>query len=165
MRKFDIESAVAVIELQQMIADYWAECDFNAGRDAASFYTEDCVAEVSVGTVRGRDGITKYYADMADRQAQSGGRTTRHVAVNVRIFLQDKDRATIKCQTIGFAGGGKVPVAGTAPAAVSDMRIECRRDADGQWRFFEYVASPKFIGGDAYTKNALKRALDAEPRA
>ena len=158
MRTFDAGSQVAAVELKQMLVDYWSEVDLNEGVNIADFYVEDCIAEVSAGTLKGRAAISKYYADLArNRLEKGGGRTVRHTFMSPKVEFVAKDRATISWITVGYAGPGKPPVMdATKPVAVSDSRFECRRENDGQWRIVGFHSKTKFIGGDSFTQTALK---------
>jgi hypothetical protein len=159
MRKLDLETAVAAIELQQLVVDYWQEIDLNGGRHAAEFFITDCVAEVGLVSFKGHTGVKKYYADRLESirvQQNDGIRTTRHTFLNLRIVFENNSHATLSFLIMTFAGSGKPPVMdGTAPVAVSDARFECRCEADGQWRIAGFYGAPVFIGGEDFAKKAL----------
>ena len=57
MRKFDQHSALIAIELQQLIAEFAHEVDFNSGRNITDFYTEDGTFAVGDYTHQGHAAI------------------------------------------------------------------------------------------------------------
>jgi hypothetical protein len=159
MRRFTPEDAVAALELEQMLTDYWREVDHHDARGATDFFSEDCIAEFGAITFKGHAGVQKYYADRAEaiRAQMAGGvRTTRHVYLGLRISFPETGRATLNFLVITFGGAGHPPLPNaTLPVAISDSRFECRRDPDGQWRFFGFYGTPIFVGGEAFAANAL----------
>jgi len=151
VRKFDPETAVAAMELEQIVADYWQEIDDNGGCGAADFFTEDCVVQLGSSSFKGHAGVTKYYADRLEKirvTQKDGVRTTRHSFSNLRMSFENNNRATLRFLIIGYAAAGSAPVANaTVPAGVSDMRFECRRDPEGHWMICEFYGSAVFVGG------------------
>jgi hypothetical protein len=159
MRRFTPESAAAVVELEQMILDWCREIDFNGGRKATEYFTEDCVAESGAISFRGHAGVKKYYGDRLDfirANQKDGVRTTRHTVLNLHTSVADKDHATVNCYIITFGGEGKPPVmSGTAPITISDTQLDCVRGADGNWRIAKFTASPSFVGSEGFAQNAI----------
>ena len=158
MRKFDTESAVSALELQQLVVDWCHDIDTNGGAGASAYFSEDCVGDSGVISFKGHAGLKKYYADRLAviRATPEGIRTSRHGFSNLRISFENKDRATLNFLIFTFAANGPPPIAdATVPVAVSDSRFECRREGDGHWRVFEFVGRPIFLGGDDFAKKAL----------
>lgn len=158
MRKFDMETAIAAIELEQMVADYFATLDSAGGLAALEFFTED--VEVDIGTIRyvGHDGMRAFYEGIKARLASevSDGRSGRHAFTNFRVTFPERDRATVTVLNITFSAAGKPPIPdATTPSIVTDVRLECRREEDGQWRVFGYYGQPVFIGSDPFLKKSL----------
>jgi hypothetical protein len=151
MRKFDQETAIAAVELQQMVTDYLAILDGPGGGAGLDFFTED--VEVKLGTTisyTGRTEMKKFFEGVAERlRAEKDGRTSRHGYVNFKVTFPEKNRATVTVISVSFAGSGKPPLLNaTTPSAVTDVRWECRREADGQWRIFGYYSQPIFVGNN-----------------
>jgi hypothetical protein len=159
MRRFSPETAAAAVEVEQMILDWSREIDFNGGRDAVQYFTEDCVAESGSITFRGHAGVKKYYDDrlaFIRANQKDGVRTTRHTCLNLHMSFPDKDRATVNFYIITFGGEGKPPVMdGTLPVTITDTRFECRRGADGNWRIAAFFGTPSFVGNEAFAQKAL----------
>jgi hypothetical protein len=161
MRRFNSETAVAAVELQQMVADYWREVDLNGAAHAADYFAEDGVANMGPYSFTGRAGVANYYAERgAASRAQFaavGGRRAYHTVLNLQIVFDGADRASLSFMTILYAGEGKLPALGaTTPLSVGEVRWECRRAADGQWFIHEFHGAPLFLGDDDYVKKALK---------
>lgn len=157
MRKFGPEQAIAALELEQMVADYWREVDINNGANAKDFFSADCTAEFGAITFKGHAGVQTYYADRAEAiRTLQGVRTTRHVYVGLQILFAGDARATLNFLIITYGAAGTPPLSdATLPVAISDSRFEVRREADGQWRIFAFHGTPVFVGGEAFAAKAL----------
>ena len=154
MRKCDRESAIMVIELQQLIAEFAHEIDFNSGRNITDFYTEDGTFAVGDYTHRGHAAIRKFYAEREQRipgQHKDGIRVAVHTFLNPRVEVQDKDNATIFFTNVNYAGEGHPPVLGTIqPAMVTVCRMV--------WRIAWFSGTPLFVGNDPFVNKALLKA-------
>lgn len=153
MRTFDRETAIAAIELEQMVADYCHLLDCNDGVNGTVFFTEDCVVEAGLISYRGHDEMKKFYSAVAERvrTQQDGVWTSRHGFTNFRVTFPGKDRATVHFLFVNFSGSGSAPLLNASkPSVVSDARLECLREADGQWRIFEFHGKPIFVGDDPH---------------
>ena len=157
--KFDEETTIAALELEQMLAAYNRETDFNEGRDGPDFFTADCSVNVGAITFRGHEGVRKYFADRAEnirKTEKDGIRTTRHSYANLAITFENKNRATLQYLIVTYASGGKPPIMDAmTPVVIADARLECRRDSDGQWRFVELHGAPVFIATQGPAQKAM----------
>ena len=162
MRKCDRESAIIVIELHQLTAEFAHEIDFNSDPDTTEFYTEDGTFAVGDYTHRGHAAIRKFYAEREQRipgQHKDGIRVAVHTFLNPRVEVQDKDNATIFFTNVNYAGEGHPPVLGTIqPAMVTVCRMVCRRETDGIWRIAWFSGTPLFVGNDPFVNKALLKA-------
>lgn len=162
MRKFDSETALIALQLQQIVADFAHEIDTNGGLNIAEFYAED--GEFSVGDYshKGHAAINKFYADRALRIPAShkdGIRVSVHTFVNLRVQVEDKNNATVFFTNVNYAGEGHPPVLGTiSPAMVTDCRMVFRREADGNWRIVLFGGKPKFVGNDPFVNKQLLKS-------
>jgi hypothetical protein len=160
MRRFDPDSALSAIELQQLVADWSHELDANGGLAVMQLCTEDCNYIVGGNSFRGRAAVRKFYVDRGERvrtQQKDGVRTQRHTISNLRISLQDEARADLEFTIVNYSGEGKAPVFGLAgPSIVADCRMHCRREADG-WRIAEFSSEPIFVGNDPFLNAAVVR--------
>jgi hypothetical protein len=159
MRTFSQESVMAGFELQQMVADYCHLLDCNDGVGAAEFFTEDCVVEAGLVSFRGRAGMKKFYSELAERvssEQQDGTWTSRHGFTNFRVAFAAPDRATVNFLFVNFSAAGRAPLLNaTKPSVVSDARLECRRDANGQWLIAELHGAPIFVGDDPHLNKTV----------
>src|SRR5579871_5315817 len=94
MHTFTAETAVAAIELEQLVASYWYDIDFNDARTVADFFTEDCsyVGGPQI-SYSGREGIRKFYDNV--RATRDSSRVIRHTITNLRVSVHDKSRASV----------------------------------------------------------------------
>lgn len=154
MPRFDHDTAIAALELQQLILDWGNELDINGGLNVAALCTEDCTYVVGGNTHRGPAGVTKFYSDRAERirtQQKDGVRTQRHTITNLRVAFRDKDHATVGFMVVNYSAEGKAPALNlVGPTIVADSRMECRRDAAGEWRIALFDSKPVFIGNDPF---------------
>jgi ketosteroid isomerase-like protein len=162
MRKLTPETAVIAVELQQILAEFTHDLDFNSCRGIADFYAEDGVFAVGDYTHKGRAAIRKFYDERNERvraQHKDGIRVSAHTFVNVRITVEDKNNATAYFTNVNYAGEGKPPVRMTiTPALVTDCRMTFRREADGNWYITSFTGSALFVGDDPFSKGTLLKS-------
>lgn len=157
MNRLDPAAAATMRELEQMMVGYWREVDFNGAADAVGFFTEDVVGAFGAIAFTGHDGVREYYAARAAKiEAEQGVRTTRHVYHNLHVVLDAADRATLEFLVLTYGGAGTPPIlGGTMPVAISDTRMECRREADGRWRIHGFYGTPVFVGTESFARTSL----------
>lgn len=154
MPRFTQETAVAALELHQLIAEWGNELDLNGGSNIAPLLTEDCNYLLAGKPFRGHEAILKFYADRNERvrtQQKDGIRTQRHAITNLRVSFKDSNNATVHFLIVNFSAEGPAPVFNaTNPTIVADVRMECRLEADGEWRISEFDSAPVFVGNDPF---------------
>lgn len=159
MRKFDPETAAIALQLQQIVAEFAHDLDFNECRGIADFYAEDGVFAVGDYTYRGRAAIAKFYSDRSERvrtQHKDGIRVSAHTFVNLHIDIADQNNATVCFTNVNYAGEGQPPVRGTiTPAMVTDCRMVFHREKDDVWKITSFSGQPLFVGDDPFTKASL----------
>ncbi|GFE79844.1 hypothetical protein GCM10011487_18440 [Steroidobacter agaridevorans] len=159
MPKFNAETALIAIELQQLVSEFAHEIDTNGGLNITQFYAED--GEFSVGdyTHKGHAAIGKFYSDRAQRIPAShkdGIRVSMHTFVNMRVHVADKSNATVYFTNVNYAGEGHPPVMGAInPAMVTDCRMVFRKERDGEWRIVLFGGKPLFVGNDPFVNKQL----------
>jgi hypothetical protein len=159
MRRFDQESAMATVAVQQLVIDWGYELDINDGVNVAELLTEDCNYCVGTASFRGRDAVVGFYAarlERVRREQKDGIRTQRHVITSIRVILTDPSHASVNFFVVNFSGGGKPPLFDAAtPTIVVDGRMACCREADGIWRISEFDTAPVFVGNDPFLNATL----------
>jgi hypothetical protein len=159
MPKFNQENIVAARELEQLVSDYFAALDSDIeSRDVTPYFTEDCIVDIGAITYKGRAAMKAFYAQRAaDVQgSKEGARTRRHAVTNMRISFKDKTHATLIFLNVTFSGSGKAPIlTGAAPTIVTDIRMECRADTNGDWLIAEFYGAPVFVGNDGYMNKTV----------
>jgi hypothetical protein len=163
MRKFNPDTAVIAIELQQMAAEFAHEIDTNDARNITDFYVEDADFAVGDFSRKGHEAIRKFYADGRERtrtQCKDGARVRCHTYVNFRVTVEDRDNATLYFTNVHYAGEGRPPIIGPLnPAMVTECRMVCRRCEDGLWRIVIFDGTPMFVGdNDPISRAALLKA-------
>jgi hypothetical protein len=162
MRAFTPDTALAAVELEQMVADYCHALDRGEGARSTHFFTEDCIVQAGAISYQGHAAMKKFYTDVAEQVRNSlkdGVWTSRHGFINFRVHFADEARATVHFMFVNFSGSGKPPLANACtPTIVSDARLECVRRADGQWRIAEFYGSPVFVGADELISRMVTRS-------
>lgn len=159
MARFTPETATIAIELQQIVAEFAADLDFNDGLNICDFYAADGEFAVGDFAYKGHDAIRKFYTDRKERmlpQLKDGIRVAAHTFLNVRVAVESKDKAVVHFTNVNYGGEGKPPQMGTiSPAMVTACRMDFRLEADGEWRITRFSGSPLFVGDDPVTKRML----------
>lgn len=162
MAKFNQETAMIAVELQQLVSEFAYEVDTNGGLDITRFYAEDGAFAVGDFLHKGHEAISKFYSERAKRIPDShkdGIRVSTHMFLNMRVTVHDADTATVKFTNINFAGEGHPPVIGAIePSMITDCFMDFRREADGNWRITLFSGKPLFVGNDPFTKSQLLKS-------
>ena len=145
------ETALIVMQLQQLLMEFAHELDFNSGLNMGEFYTEDGTFILRDCVYRGRGAIIKFYKDNAARviaEEKDGVRTERHSFVNIRASVEDSNHATLHFISLNYSAGGRPPVPSlTGPRSVIDCQMKCRRGTDGRWCIAEFSNKRIFVNG------------------
>jgi ketosteroid isomerase-like protein len=145
--KFNMEQAVAVAAVQQLINDWAHELDVNNGLHIASLVTEDCVYAVGGASRQGRPAVEKFYQERLERLSArpEGVPTQRHTLSNLRVTFHTADEVSITFSLVYFTTAGMASGLNHAdPAAVADVRMKCRRGGDGQWQIAMFDSNQTF---------------------
>jgi uncharacterized protein (TIGR02246 family) len=145
--KFSIEQAVARAEVQELINEWATELDLHNGLHIAGLVTEDCSYNVGGTPRQGRAEVEKFYKErLARLSAQPDGvPTQRHILSNLRVGFSSDTAASITFSLVYFTTAGMASKLNHAdPAAVADVRMNVRRDADGQWRIAMFDSGQTF---------------------
>jgi len=145
--KFNMEQALAVVEVQQLINDWAQDLDIHNGLHVSGLVTEDCTYLVGGVPRQGRAAVEKFYQERLERlsaQPQSPP-TQRHTLSNLRVSFRDLDQVSITFSLVYFTTAGMASGLNHAdPAAVADVRMDCRRDDDGQWQIAKFDSNQTF---------------------
>ena len=127
-----------------LMADYWAEVDENAGREAHAFYLPDAVYAIGNNQFEGQEKIGAFY-----RRRGHGAVVTRHVLSNLRVFADADSLARVTGVMTLYRANGKSPFQGARPPAmIADFEAHCVLGDDRQWRFRSHVLRPFIVGSD-----------------
>jgi hypothetical protein len=154
MTKSDGQTAVSIIELQQLVVEWARELDANGGLSVARLLTEDCNYLVGGKSYRGPQAVTKFYTDRGERvrlQQKDGVRTQRHAVSNILVSFDSERHAKLGFTIVNYSSAGKAPILNLAgPTIIADCRMECRCDPDGEWRIALFDSTPVFVGNDPF---------------
>ena len=159
MPRFTAESAVAALEIQQLIADWGHDLDFNNCAGVPELCTEDCDYVVGGTNHKGRAAIAGFYAARNERvrtQQREGVRTQRHGISNIRVFFDGADEARADFPLVNYSADGPAPALNlVGPTIIADCRMRFTRGADGEWRISLFDSTPVFIGNDPFLNAAV----------
>lgn len=147
MAKFNMEQVVTVAAVQQLIHDWAHELDVNNGMSISGLVTNECTYNVGGAARQGRAAIEKFYKDRLERlSAQPGGvPTQRHALSNLRVRFRSADEVSITFTLIYFTTAGMAPgLSQPDPAAVADVRMDCRRGHDAEWQIAMFDSNQPF---------------------
>jgi hypothetical protein len=149
--KFTPEQAADVLAIKQVIYDWGDELDINNGltmreRDCL---TKDVQYNVGGEWRDGLDAVVAFYNGRAEAAKESGGlMVMRHIITSLRVNFKDADNAKVGYLLVFFAAKGEAPFTNYCdPLAVADVKMECRRDADGEWRISRFDSGQIFRRG------------------
>jgi hypothetical protein len=150
--RFSAEEAAAVAAIQQVINEWGNELDQNSGLKIAeaAVLTDDVQYFVGGEWREGIAATAKFYQDRWARLSatEAGPPVMRHVHGNYRIAFASPDHASADFLLVFFARAGTPPFVGYAdPLAVADVRMECRRDAAGDWKISRFDSGQIFQRG------------------
>ena len=140
MTQFTIEQAVAVAAVQQLINEWSLELDLHHGKNIATLVTEDCAYVVGDGPRQGRAAIVEFYRGIGEMMS---GQTMRHLNSNLCVGFRGPDAVSITFNLLFFTTAGTGSTA-PDPAAVADVRMDCRREPDGHWRISRMDSNQPF---------------------
>ena len=159
MSQLNAAAAFAVLELQQLVAEFCHELDDTHGIHSHRFYTEDGVIDIGKMSFKGQAEILAFYEHLQEVQREhhpEGHRTTRHLFSNLRVSLEGDGEAAVDFIMTEYSGAGLPPLFdATLPTIVSDARFLCRREANGVWRIAEFTGQPMFAGNDPVLRQVL----------
>jgi SnoaL-like domain len=145
--KFSIEQAAAVAEVQQLINDWAYELDVNNGLHISGLVSGDCIYNVGGASRQGRAAVEKFYQERLERLSArpEGVPTQRHTLSNLRVSFRSAVEVSITFSLVYFTTAGMGSGLNHAdPAAVADVRMDCRRDNDGQWQIAMFDSNQTF---------------------
>ncbi|MXW92948.1 MAG: nuclear transport factor 2 family protein [Rhodospirillaceae bacterium] len=133
------------LEIEALIAEFAWRIDRGDPAAVADLFTPDGWYGRSAGERSvGRDAIRAAYAARAERQAEAGVRTARHLFTNLRLERLDADSAAGSCILLLFAADGPPPHP-AVPLLVQDYDDTYRRTG-GRWLFASRSVAKVFVG-------------------
>ncbi len=147
MAQFTAQQAADIAAIQQAINQWGDELDQNDGLTMleADVLTGDCRYFVGGEWREGRDAVAQFYTERKARlEAAGGAPVMRHIMSNTRVAFTSASEAKVGFLLLFFAAVGTPPFDTCDPAAVADVRMTCRREADGHWRIAQFDSGQTF---------------------
>jgi hypothetical protein len=134
--KFTPEQAADVLAVKQVIYEWGDELDINNGLNIldANVLADDVRYFVGGEWREGKQAVGQFYQG---RKAQLGDNAPvmRHIISSLRVSFESETRAKVGYLLVFFAKAGTPPFEGYCdPLAVADVKMECTRDTDGDWK-------------------------------
>lgn len=126
------------IELSTQLSHYWHEIDFNGGRNASSYYTEDAEFHGQYASYIGVGKIQQFY----DWRVAQGPRLSVHSFTNHRAWFTGPDTAEATNFLMLYARNGVKIQPSHAPITISLATDKYRRVGNKwlcTWRQFEHL--------------------------
>ena len=125
-------------DLSLQLAEYWHEIDFNGGRGASAYYTEDAVFHGQFASYEGVAKIQQFY----DWRRTRGARLSVHSFTNFRAWFTGPDAAEATNFLFLYAADGE-RVLPTHPPITISLATDRYVLRDGRWlctyRRFEHL--------------------------
>jgi SnoaL-like domain len=150
MAKFTPKQVADNAAIQQVINEWGNELDQNNGLNilTADVLAPDCQYNVGGEWRDGRDAVAQFYSGrMARLEAADGAPVMRHVMSNYRVTFTSESHAEVGFLLLFFARVGTPPFDTCDPAALADVRMEVRCEADGHWRISRFDSGQTFRRG------------------
>ena len=151
MAKFTPEQAAAVLAVKQVIYEWGDELDINDGLNmaAAGVLADDVRYFVGGEWREGLPAAAQFYRDRKAKLVAAGGAPVmRHVITSLRVSFASETHAKVGFLLVFFAATGTPPFENYCdPLAVADVRMECTRDADGDWKISLFDSGQIFKRG------------------
>jgi hypothetical protein len=145
--KFTSEETVAVAALQQLINEWARDLDLHHGLHIGALVTDDCEYVMGPVTRNGRADVELHYKERLARLTAepTGIPTLRHLNSNLCVSFDRSDAASITFSLLYFSTAGMSRGLRQAdPAAVADVRMNCRKEVDGHWRIATFDSNQTF---------------------
>jgi hypothetical protein len=151
MAKFTAEQAADVLAIKQVIYEWANELDVNDGLKIveSDVLAKDCRYFVG-GEWREGDAATgRFYTERKQRLEAAGAvPVMRHQIMSIRVYFDGSDKAHTGFQLLFFAKPGTPPISGYCdPLATADVKMNCVRGADGEWRISMFDSGQVFQRG------------------
>lgn len=141
----DTDDVALWYALYRLMTNYWFEVDFNGGGNAHEFYVAEGLFAVGDNRFQGHQEIRAFYAWRQRR----GYTTSRHLLNNLQVLSEDEQHVRVICVLSNYRADGRPPFVGERPPMlVADVRADCLRGEDRQWRYQSHVLQPIFVGRD-----------------
>jgi ketosteroid isomerase-like protein len=142
-----LEQALVIASVEQLINDWAHDLDIDNGLHVPGLVTEDCTYVVGGTPRQGRAAVEQFYRErLARLSAQpTGVPTQRHILSNLRVSFKSLTDVSITFSLVYFTTAGMASGLNHAdPAAVADVRMDCRQDGDGEWRIAKFDSNQTF---------------------
>lgn len=151
MAKFTPQQAADVLAIKQVVYEWGDELDIHNGLEMrqADVLAEDVAYNVGGEWREGLKAVEAFYQGRAEAlRAGAGLMTMRHIITSLRVSFDDADNARVGYLLVFFAAVGEGPFDTYCdPLAVADVKMECRRDTDGEWRITRFDSGQIFRRG------------------
>ncbi|WP_395390720.1 nuclear transport factor 2 family protein [Novosphingobium sp. BL-8A] len=151
MAKFTPQQAADVLAIKQVVYEWGDELDIHNGLEMrkSDVLAEDVAYNVGGEWREGLKAVETFYQGRAEAlRAGAGLMTMRHIITSLRVSFDDADNAKVGYLLVFFAAQGEAPFDKYCdPLAVADVKMECRRDPDGEWRITRFDSGQIFRRG------------------
>ncbi len=151
MAKYTPEQAADVLAVKQVIYEWGDELDVHDGLGIldAGVLAKNIRYFVGGEWREGPEAVASFYKERtAKLKAGPGVPVMRHIITSLRVKFDGADLAKVGYLLVFFAATGEQPFTDYCdPLAVADVKMECVREADGEWRISLFDSGQIFKRG------------------
>lgn len=151
MAKFTADQVADVLAIKQVIYEWGDELDLHNGESIVErkVLTDDVDYFVGGEWRKGVGQVKGFYDGRLATQREAGAvMFMRHFITNLKVSFTGEGTAKADFLLLFYAKPGEPPFVGdNQPLATADVWMECRRDADGDWRISRFDSRQIFIKG------------------
>ncbi len=146
MAKFTVQQAADVLAVQQVINDWAYDLDLHNNEHVGDVITDDISYNIAGALRSGKAAVEAFYGERREMLAAKGGTppVMRHINSNFRVSFNTPDHVSVTFFLVFFS----TEVVGFDPAdviAVADVWMDCKRDAEGEWRISKFDSMQPLI--------------------
>jgi SnoaL-like domain len=137
MANFSNEQTMAVLSVQQLLADWAWDLDMHQCANVGKLVTEDVVYNVAGAARVGRKAVEDFYRHEFAKFGTGPFPVMRHVISNFRTQFHDARRVSVTFHLIYWTTAATTPTPADI-VAVADVHMDCTRASDDDWKISRF---------------------------
>jgi hypothetical protein len=152
-----VDAASLWNQLWALECAYWADVDFNNGKTAPEFYTDDAVFDIGVpgALLQGRSAIKAFYG-----RRRETPRTTLHIVNNFALVQWSATSARCRLIASLYGRDGAPPQESASPIIMTSGENSYVADGGG-WKISSRLNTPWFVDEKHLPVQLLRGAVNS----